>query len=117
MNLVMQRARALRNRAAVTARTIRFSSSLRSRLAADAERCARSFEAQVLAILRRHYGEDVDIAPAPETILALAFGSLAGMSDEERTRITQRFAPRYATASRSNHSSGSRRRRATSARD
>ena len=51
--------------------------SLRDRIAADAERCGRSFEGQVLAILRRHYGEDVDIAPSPAEILALAHASLA----------------------------------------
>ncbi len=44
-----------------SARTVRFPASLKQRIAADAERCGRSFEAQVLAILRRHYGEDVDI--------------------------------------------------------
>jgi hypothetical protein len=59
------------------ARTIRFPSSLRERIADDAERCGRSFEGQVLALLRRHYGEDVDIAPKPEDILALAAASLA----------------------------------------
>lgn len=44
---------------------------------ADAERCGRSFEGQVIALLRRHYGEDVDIAPSPAEILALATASLA----------------------------------------
>src|SRR5256885_14425699 len=80
MNLVMPPG-AARSPAAVTARTIRFSSSLRARIAADAERCGRSFEGQVLAILRRHYGEDVDIAPAVDTILALAAGRLRGVAD------------------------------------
>ena len=47
------------------ARTIRFPAALRDRLAADAERCGRSFEGQVIALLRRHYGEDVDIARRP----------------------------------------------------
>ena len=41
------------------ARTIRFPPGLREKLAADAERCGRSFEGQVIALLRRHYGEDV----------------------------------------------------------
>jgi hypothetical protein len=59
------------------ARTIRFPAGLRDRISADAERCGRSFEGQVLALLRRHYGEDVDIAPAPAEILALASASLA----------------------------------------
>jgi hypothetical protein len=59
------------------ARTIRFPAALRDRIAADSERCGRSFEAQVIALLRRHYGEDVDIAPSPADILALAHGSLA----------------------------------------
>jgi hypothetical protein len=76
---------------ATIARTIRFPARVRERVAADAERCDRSFEAQVIAILRRHYGEDVDIAPAADTILALARGSLAGMTSEERQLVTQRL--------------------------
>jgi hypothetical protein len=43
------------------ARTIRFPSKLREKIAADAKRCGRSFAGQVIALLRRHYGEDVDI--------------------------------------------------------
>ena len=74
-----------------TARTIRFPARLRSRIAADAERCGRSFEAQVLAILRRHYGESVDIAPPPSLILALAEASLAGMSASDRALVTARL--------------------------
>jgi hypothetical protein len=76
----------------VLARTIRFPERLRSRLADDAERCGRSFEAQVIAILRRHYGEDVDIAPTPDAILALAAGSLAGIPEADRRKITARLA-------------------------
>jgi len=67
-----------------TARTIRFPARLRSCIAADAERCGRSFEAQVPAILRRHYGESVDIAATPSLIVALAEASLAGMSEPDR---------------------------------
>ncbi|MEE8408606.1 MAG: hypothetical protein V3T05_03280 [Myxococcota bacterium] len=78
----------------MTARTVRFPANLRERIAQDAERCGRSFEAQVMAILRRHYGEDVDIAPTPDTILALAKGSLAGVSESERSRLTQRLTER-----------------------
>ena len=74
-----------------TARTLRFPEPLRARITADAERCGRSFEAQVLAILRRHYGEDVDIAPAPDTILALATASLAGLPEADRKRVTRRL--------------------------
>ena len=59
------------------ARTIRIPGALRKKIAADAERCGRSFEGQVIALLRRHYGEDVDIAPSPAGILALAVASLA----------------------------------------
>jgi hypothetical protein len=66
------------------ARTIRFPGRLRQRIVDDAARCGRSFEAQVLAILRRHYGEDVDIAPAPATIIALARGSVAGLTRAEQ---------------------------------
>jgi len=74
-----------------TARTVRFPARLRARIAADAERCGRSFEAQVLAILRRHYGESVDILPAPSMILALAEASLAGLSVAERALVTARL--------------------------
>jgi hypothetical protein len=78
----------------VTARTIRFSRRLRDRIATDAERCGRSFEGQVIAILRRHYGEDVDIAPSADAILALARGSLAGMTAAERRLVTPRLTER-----------------------
>jgi hypothetical protein len=72
-------------------RTIRFPKRLRARVGADAERCGRSFEAQVIAILRRHYGEDVDIAPGPDAIVALARGSLAGLSAAEQKLVTRRL--------------------------
>jgi hypothetical protein len=49
----------------------------------DAERCGCSFEAQVLALLRRHCGADVDIAPSPAEVLALAKASLADVSDAD----------------------------------
>jgi hypothetical protein len=73
------------------ARTIRFPGDLRDRISADAERCGRSFERQVLALLRRHYGEDVDIAPSPNEILALATASLADVSASDRRRLTRRL--------------------------
>lgn len=73
------------------ARTIRFPASLRERLAADAERCGRSFEGQVLALLRRHYGEDVDIAPAPDQILALASASLADVEPADARALLKRL--------------------------
>jgi hypothetical protein len=58
------------------ARTIRIPVALSKRIAADAERCRRSFEGQVIALLRRHYGEDVDLlALGPDGILALAVAS------------------------------------------
>jgi hypothetical protein len=72
-------------------RTVRFPKRLRARVGADAERCGRSFEAQVIAILRRHYGEDVDIAPGPDAIVALALGSLAGLSATEQKLVTRRL--------------------------
>jgi len=62
------------------ARTIRFPSKLREKIAADAERCGRSFGGQVIALLRRHYGADVDIAMSPKEILALADASLENVS-------------------------------------
>lgn len=67
---------------------------LRERIAADAERCGRSFEGQVLALLRRHYGEDVDIAPAPAAILALAVASLADVPDADRDLLTRKLEER-----------------------
>lgn len=73
------------------ARTIRFPAGLRDRLAADADRCGRSFEAQVIALLRRHYGEDVDIAPGPGDILALASASLADVSASDIRLLTRKL--------------------------
>ena len=73
------------------ARTIRFPAALRDRLAADADRCGRSFEAQVIALLRRHYGEDVDIAPGPGDILALASASLADVSTSDLRLLTRKL--------------------------
>ena len=73
------------------ARTIRFPAALRDRLAADADRCGRSFEAQVIALLRRHYGEDVDIAPGPGDILALASASLADVSASDRRLLSRKI--------------------------
>ena len=78
----------------VIARTIRFSVALRKRITADAERCGRSFEGQVIALLRRHYGEDVDIAPAPAGILALAVASLADIHPAERDMLTRKIEQR-----------------------
>jgi len=75
---------------ATTARTIRFPQALRRRLALDAERCGRSFEAHVLAILRSHFGENVDLAPAPEEILAALRGSALGISDADWKEVTRR---------------------------
>jgi hypothetical protein len=72
-------------------RTIRFPGALRSKIAADAERCGRSFEAQVLALLRRHYGENVDIAPRPEAILALATASLADIQGSDLRTLTTKL--------------------------
>jgi hypothetical protein len=73
------------------ARTIRIPAALRERIAADAERCGRSFEGQVIALLRRHYGEDVDIAPAPAGILALAIASLADIPASQRDLLTRKL--------------------------
>jgi hypothetical protein len=74
------------------ARTIRIPASLRKRIAADAERCCRSFDGQVLALLRRHYGEDVDIAPGPAVIVALALATLADVRASERDLLTRKLA-------------------------
>jgi hypothetical protein len=82
----MQR-RITRGEGEAVPRTIRFPRRLRERIAADADRCGRSFEAHVIAILRRHFGEDVDIAPAPAAILALARGSFAGLSRAQQKLV------------------------------
>ncbi len=80
------------------ARTVRFPEALRERIAADADRCGRSFEGQVLAVLRRHYGENVDLAPPAADTLALATASLANVPASElpllagRLKVTRRTA-------------------------
>jgi len=84
------------NRPAVTqdstiARTIRFPARLRDRIAEDADRCGRSFDGQAIALLRRHYGEDVDIAPGPSDILALAAASLADVSASDLRTLTRKL--------------------------
>lgn len=73
------------------ARTIRFPAGLRDKIAADAERCGRSFEGQVIALLRRHYGQDVDIAPSPAAILALAAASLADVPAADLSSLTRKL--------------------------
>lgn len=73
------------------ARTIRFPPALREKIAADAERCGRSFEAQVVALLRRHYGEDVDIAPSPADIVALATASLSGIEGPDLRSLVRKL--------------------------
>jgi hypothetical protein len=76
---------------ATVARTIRFSAGLREKIARDAERCGRSFEGQVIALLRRHYGEDVDIAPSPVDLLALATASMANISTADARLIERKL--------------------------
>lgn len=73
------------------ARTIRFPAALRDRIAADAERCGRSFEGQVIALLRRHFGEDVDIAPSPGEILALVEATFAGIPESDRRAVARKL--------------------------
>jgi hypothetical protein len=73
------------------ARTIRFPAALRDRLAVDANRCGRSFEGQVIALLRRHYGEDVDIAPSPSDTVALASASVADVPASDLRLLTRRL--------------------------
>lgn len=78
-------------RDSAVARTIRFPVTLREKISADAERCGRSFDGQVIALLRRHYGEDVDIAPTPAEILALAVASLAEVPASDLPELNQRL--------------------------
>jgi len=75
----------------LVARTVRFPSGLRDKIAADADRCGRSFEGQVIALLRRHYGEDVDIAPGPAEVLALAAASLAEIPASDLGLLTRKL--------------------------
>jgi hypothetical protein len=89
--LVMLRSATVRTSQAPLARTIRFPGALRERIVSDAERCGRSFEGQVISLLRRHYGEDVDIAPHPTDILALAAASFADLSESDLAALTKRF--------------------------
>jgi hypothetical protein len=87
----MSRLAVARTQDSTVARTIRFPAALREKIAADAERCGRSFDGQVIALLRRHYGEDVDIAPNPAEILALATASLADIPAAELRSLTRRL--------------------------
>ena len=88
---VMAAAHRIRRHEASVARTVRFPARLRELVGMDAERCNRSFEAQVVAILRRHYGEDVDIAPSPASIIALARASFEGLTEADRRQVTRRL--------------------------
>jgi hypothetical protein len=45
----------------------------------------------VIALLRRHYGEDVDISPSPVEILALATASMADISPADARLIERRL--------------------------
>jgi hypothetical protein len=45
----------------------------------------------VIALLRRHYGEDVDIAPTPAEILALATASMADISPADARLIERKL--------------------------
>ncbi len=73
--------------APTVARTIRFPATVRGMIAADAERCGRSFEQHVVAILRSHYGDDVDLSPSVEGTLALARLGVLGISDAEQEQM------------------------------
>ncbi len=46
----------------------------------------------MLALMRRHYGEDVDISPAPSEVLNLAVASLAGIPKTESRRLTRKLS-------------------------
>jgi len=87
----MSRSAVAHTQDSAVARTVRFPSGLRDKITADAERCGRSFEGQVIALLRRHYGEDVDIAPPPAEILALAAASFADIPAAELRSLTRRL--------------------------
>jgi len=67
---------------------------LRDHIAADAERCGRSFEGQVIALLRRHFGEDVDIMPSPGEILALVEATFADVPETDRRTLVRKLKER-----------------------
>jgi hypothetical protein len=87
----MSRRTVARPQESTIARTIRMPGSLRKRIQADAERCGRSFEGQVIALLRQRYGEDVDTAPGTARILALAVASLAEIPASDRDLLTRKL--------------------------
>ncbi len=45
----------------------------------------------MIALLRRHYREDVDVAPTPAEILALATASLADIPAAELLSLTRKL--------------------------
>jgi hypothetical protein len=53
-----------------------------------------SSRGEVIALPRRHCGEDVDIAPGPAGILALAVASLADIPASERDLLTRKLKER-----------------------
>jgi len=69
--------------------TIRMPNGLRKRIATDADRCGRSFEGQVIAVLR-HY----DIAPVPSEILTLALATLAEVPPSEQGMLSRKLRER-----------------------
>ena len=87
----MSRSAVVHVQESTVARTIRFPAGLRDKIVADAERCGRSFEGQVIALLRRHYGEDVDIAPGPAEILALAAASFTDIPAADLRLLTRKL--------------------------
>jgi hypothetical protein len=48
----------------------------------------------VIALLRRHYGEDVDIAPSATEILALAHASLADIPAADARAMVRKLKER-----------------------
>ena len=88
--MTRQQPRKKPSRVAQTARTIRFPAALKRRLAVDAERCGRSFEAHVIAILRSHFGEHVDLSPAGTDVLAALRASAEGIPDADWEEMTAR---------------------------
>ncbi|MBN2192913.1 MAG: hypothetical protein JW751_08855 [Polyangiaceae bacterium] len=44
-----------------------------------------------MALLRRHFGEDIDIAPSPKDLLALATASLADVPAADARALVRRL--------------------------
>lgn len=87
----MRRSVRLSRQSTTVTRTLRLPSGLHEKISADARRCERTFNRQVIALLCRHYGDDVDIVPRPAEILGLAAASFADVPITDLELLTQKL--------------------------